>query len=147
MNAPWRFERPPELPTPAPAEESAGFFEALKERRLVIQRCTACGSLAHPPRAMCRDCRATDFDWQQASGKGEVHSYVVTHQAVHPALAGYTPLATVEVRLAEGPHVTSNLLDVPPQDIEIGIPVEVAFEDIGEGVVLPFFRRAARGGN
>ncbi len=138
----WRFERPPELPAPAPDAESEPFFEALGERRLVIQRCAACGALSHPPRAMCRACGATDFEWQEMSGKGEVHSYVVTHQAVHPALVGYTPLATVEVRLAEGPHVTSNLLDVPPEAVEIGLAVFVAFEDVGDGVVLPLFRRA-----
>jgi hypothetical protein len=141
--AQWRFERPPDLPVPQPDAESEPYFEALKDRRLVIQRCTACGALSHPPRAMCRACRATDFDWQEMSGKGEVYSYVVTHQAVHPALSGYTPMATVEVELAEGPHITSNLIDVPPQAIEIGLAVEVAFEDVGDGLVLPLFRSGA----
>ena len=138
----WRFERPPKLPPPAPDEEAEPFFEALRQGRLVIQRCTSCGALGHPPRALCSKCRSTDFDWQDASGQGEVYSYVVTHQAVHPALAGHTPLATVEVALAEGPRIVSNLVDVPPEEIEIGMAVEAVFEDIGDGVVLPLFRRA-----
>ena len=137
----WRFERPPDLPTPEPEPEAAPFFEALKAGRLAIQRCVACDGLAHPPRAMCRSCQGTAFDWQTMSGDGEVYSYVVTHQAVHPALTGYTPLATVEVVLAEGPHLTANLIDVPPEEVEIGLPVAVVFEDVGDGVVLPLFRK------
>ena len=142
-DAPWRFERPPDLPLPQPAEEAEPFFEALKDRRLVVQRCLGCGALAHPPRAMCRVCQGVAFDWQPVRGTGTVYSYVVTHQAVHPALRGYTPMATVEVALDEGPHLTSNLIDVPPEDIEIGLPVHVVFEDAGDGVVLPLFRKRA----
>ena len=138
----WRFERPPDLPLPQPEAEAQPYFEALRTNRLVLQRCTGCGVLNHPPRAMCRDCQGMDFGWHDASGNGVVYSYVVTHQAVHPALAGYTPMATVEIELAEGPHLTSNLIDVPPEAIEIGMPVEVVFEAVGEGAVLPMFRRA-----
>ncbi|MDE0660272.1 MAG: OB-fold domain-containing protein [Gammaproteobacteria bacterium] len=137
----WRFERPPELPLPQPTEEAQPFFEALKERRLVVQCCTDCGALQHPPRAMCGSCQSMTFHWEEMSGKGCVYSYVVTHQAVHPALVGYTPLATVEVALAEGPHVTSNLVDVPPEAVTIGTPVEVVFDVVAAGVVLPLFRR------
>lgn len=141
----WRFERPPDLPVPLPTEEAEPFFEALRAGRLAIQHCKSCGVLAHPPGAMCRACGGIDFDWQTMSGQGEVYSYVVTHQAVHPALNGYTPMATVEVALAEGPHLTTNLVDVPPDEIEIGMAVEVVFEDVGDGVVLPLFRRLPAG--
>ena len=82
------------------------------------------------------------FHWAEMSGKGCVYSYVVTHQAVHPALAGHTPLATVEVELAEGPHITSNLVDVGPEAVTIGMAVEVVFEEVAAGVVLPLFRRS-----
>ena len=82
------------------------------------------------------------FQWAEMSGKGIVYSYVVTHQAVHPALTGHTPLATVEVELAEGPHITSNLVDVPPEAVTIGMPVEVEFEEAAAGVVLALFRRS-----
>lgn len=137
----WRFERPPNLPLPQPTDEAQPFFDALKAHRLVIQRCATCGALQHPPRAMCGRCQSMTFNWAEMSGRGVVYSYVVTHQAVHPALVGHTPLATVEVELAEGPHVTSNLVDVSPEDVTIGTPVEVVFEEAGRGVVLPLFRQ------
>ena len=137
----WRFERPPGLPLPQPAEEAQPFFDALLEGRLAIQRCMGCGLLLHPPRAVCNACQSTNFDWQDLSGDGVVYSYVVTHQAVHPALADHTPLATVDVELAEGPHITSNLIDVAPESVEIGMAVAVVFEEVADGVVLPLFRR------
>ena len=137
----WRFQRPDGLPLPLPAEEARPFFYALREGRLVVQRCPSCGVLAHPPRALCAACRNTVFEWLPVSGEGEVYSYVVTHQAVHPAFAGHTPLATVDVALAEGPRMVSNLVDVPPEQVAIDLAVEVVFEEVAPGVVLPLFRR------
>ena len=137
----WTFERPPALPLPQPSEESAPFWEALKERRLVLQRCAACDVVTHPPRARCGKCGGMEFVWQESDGRGEVHSYVVTHQAVHPALRGYTPFATVEVALTEGVRITSNLIDTPPDQVAIGQNVQVGFMDVGESIVLPVFRR------
>ena len=138
----WRFKRPDGLPLPQPTEEARPFFDALREHRLVVQRCASCEALVHPPRAMCGTCRAVRFDWVAMRGAGTVYSHVVTHQAVHPAFAGHTPLATVEVELAEGPRLYSNLVDVPPEEIVIGMEVEVVFVAVAEGVVLPLFRRA-----
>ena len=53
--------------------------------------------------------------------------------------------ATVDVLLEEGVHVTSNLVDVAPDDIEIGLPVEVVFERVNDDVTLPLFRRGGKG--
>ncbi len=138
----WRFERPERLPLPEPSEEAMPFFEALKEEELRVPKCAKCGRLSYPPRAMCPDCQSFDFEWAPVSGRGTIYSYVVTHQAIHPALVGHTPLATVEVELEEGPRITSNLVDVPPDAIEIGMAVEVVFEKINDEVTLPLFRRA-----
>lgn len=138
----YRFERPPDLPVPLPAEEADGYFVALKSQRLDIQYCADCDALLHPPRSRCPTCQRTALQWRTMLGKGTVYSYVVTHQAIHPALVGYTPLATVQVQLEEGPIVVSNLLDVAPDAIEIGTPVVVVFERVDADVVLPLFRRA-----
>ena len=137
----WRFQRPDGLPLPQPAPHAEPFFNALREGRLGAQRCVACGTLAHPPRALCGTCHKATFEWTPLSGRGTVYSYVVTHQAVHPAFRGHTPLATVEVALAEGPRMVSNLVDVPPEEVAIGMAVEVVFHTVADGLVLPLFRR------
>lgn len=138
----WRLKRPERLPLPQPTEEALPFFEALKRGALELQQCARCKRWSHPPRALCPDCHSFDFTWVPVSGRGTVYSYIVTHQPVHPALVDHTPFATVEIELAEGPHMTSNLVDVPPQEIEIGMAVEVVFEHVGDDVILPLFRRA-----
>ena len=139
----WAFRRPDGLPLPQPAPEAEPFFKALRHKRLVMQRCAQCLVFAHPPRALCGQCRGTSFEWCPMSGRGTVYSYVVTHQAVHPAFEGHTPFATVEVALEEGPHLISNIVDVPPEEVVIGMVVEVVFQTVSDTVVLPLFRHRA----
>ena len=138
----WRLKRPERLPLPQPNEEALPFFEALEQQELKLQQCAKCNHWSHPPRAVCPQCQSFDFKWVGVTGRGTVYSYVVTHQAVHPALVDHTPFATVEVELEEGPRITSNLIDVPPEEIEIGMAVEVVFEKINDDVTLPLFERA-----
>ena len=140
--AEWEFNRPEQLPLPQPDEEAEPFFAGLLEQKLLLQRCAQCGQLGHPPRMACAQCHSFDFEWSQASGRGTVYSYAVTHQPIHPALVDHTPFATVQIELEEGPRMTSNLVDVSPDEIEIGMAVEVVFERITDEVTLPLFRRA-----
>lgn len=141
MTTEFRFQRPPGLPLPNPPAEARPFFDAAGEGRLVVQQCTDCGARQHPPKAMCAACGAMAFEWPECSGRGVVYSYVVTHQAVHPALKDHVPMATAEIELEEGVRMTSNLLDVPPDEVAIGMPVIACFERVGE-MMLPYFRRA-----
>lgn len=134
-------DRPP-FPPPVPTEDNQPFWDALREGRLVVQECASCGSLVHPPRPMCPECGSFEHTWREMSGRGEVYSYVVTHQAIHPAYNGHTPHATVLVRLEEGPLLATNLVDVAYDEITIGMPVVVAFVPLSEEVTLPLFRKA-----
>ncbi len=137
----WEFRRPERLPLPQPSEEAVPFWEALRAGELRLQKCAQCGEVSHPPRTMCAACRSFDFEWIAASGRGQVYSYIVTRQPIHPALVDYTPFATVQIELDEGPIMTSNIIDVPPDEIEIGLPVQVVFQRIDDDVTLPYFRR------
>ncbi|RJQ12796.1 MAG: Zn-ribbon domain-containing OB-fold protein [Dehalococcoidia bacterium] len=132
----------PGFPIPVPSEDSAPFWEYLRQGELRLQRCLVCATFAHPPRLMCPECGSFDREWVAVSGRGTVYSYVVTRQAIHPSFEGHTPYATVVVELAEGPHLTSNLIDVAVDDIQIGLPVEAVFVAVSDEVTLPLFRRA-----
>jgi uncharacterized OB-fold protein len=134
---------PPPKPVPEIDATLAPFFAAAKEHRLVVQRCAGCGALRFPPRELCSACLATDVEWTQVSGRGEVFSYNVMHQIYHPAFASEVPYAVVVVKLAEGPKLVSNVVGCPPDEIRIGMPVEVVFEDVTPDVTLPKFRRAS----
>ena len=131
-------------PIPDTSGALAPFFAAARARRLVVQRCAGCGALRFPPRELCSECLATEATWQEVSGRGEVFSYNVMHQVYHPGFAADVPYAVVMVKLAEGPKLTTSLVDCPPDAIRIGMPVEAVFEEIAPGVVLPKFRRVAQ---
>ncbi|MBM4411449.1 MAG: Zn-ribbon domain-containing OB-fold protein [Chloroflexi bacterium] len=131
----------PGFPLPVPSEDSAPFWEYLRQGELRVQRCLVCTAFAHPPRLMCPNCGSFDREWVPVSGRGTVYSYVVTRQAIHPSFEGHTPYATVVVELAEGPLLTSNLVDVPVDEVRVGLPVMVALVTAGDEVTLPLFRR------
>ncbi len=126
-------------PIPAITPELQPFFEAAKRRELAVQRCTGCGTLRFPAREICSTCLSTDAEWVTVSGRGEIFSFNIMHQVYHPGFADEVPYAVVQVKLAEGPKMISNLVGVKPHEIRIGMPVQVVFEDVSEEVTLPKF--------
>ncbi|MCC6763254.1 MAG: Zn-ribbon domain-containing OB-fold protein [Deltaproteobacteria bacterium] len=135
----------PTIPRPLPEHEGdlAPFLAAAREHRLVVQRCDGCGMLRFPPRELCSGCLSTAASWREVSGRGEIFSFNVMHQVYHPAFAREVPYAVVVIKLAEGPKITSNLVNYPVDRIRIGMPVEVVFEDVSADVTLPKFRGRA----
>jgi uncharacterized OB-fold protein len=130
-------------PRPEPQnEDDAQFWRALGEGDLTIQRCAVCHTLRHPPRPVCAHCGARDSAAVRVVGTGAVWSMTVIHPPTLPAFTDRTPYAAVVVRLDEGVFLVSNLLDCPPDEIAIGMRVEVAITEVEPGLRLPLFRRA-----
>ncbi|PTR24867.1 putative OB-fold protein [Rhodococcus sp. OK519] len=129
-------------PRPALNVDNAFWFEAAKEHRLVIQRCTNCGVLRHPTGPMCGACQSLDWDTVDASGRGVVYSFVVNH---HPQIPGFEyPLIVATIELEEGTRLIANMTGIAPADVEIGMPVELDWIDADPDLTLPAFRPAAR---
>jgi hypothetical protein len=131
---------PPEaLPLPAITEDTRPFWDACRAGRLVVQRCTACGTFRHPPSPVCWRCRGFAHEWAPVSGRGTVFSWAVVHRAFLPALAAHVPYTVVVVALDDAPGVrlVSNLVDGEPA---VGTPVEVCFEAVSDAVTVPRFR-------
>lgn len=123
---------------PAVTLDTQFFWDGARDHKLLIQRCSACRALRHPPRPMCPHCNALAWDTIEASGRGTVYSFVMPQ---HPPLPFFDqPYIVVLVELAEGTRLVSNLCDVAPDDVTIGMPVEVFFADFDDGLVLPQFR-------
>lgn len=141
--APKKDDKPKGLrPRPALNADNAFWFEAAKEHRLVIQRCTACGALRHPTGPMCGQCQSLDWDTVDACGRGTVYSFVVNH---HPRIPGFEyPLVVATIELEEGTRLIANMTGVTPDDVEIGMPVELDWIDADPDLTLPAFRPAAR---
>lgn len=117
-------------PRPTPSTVTAPFWEATGQGRLVIQRCTNCQEYVWTPQLACRRCLTETLEWSPVSGRGVVYTYVVMHRAATPAFKA--PYAIVVVELQEGVRILSDMIDVDVADVEIDMPVEVAFENAGD---------------
>jgi uncharacterized OB-fold protein len=131
----------PRRPVPDPDDASAAFWEACARHELVLQTCASCGAVRFPPRPMCPGCTSFEHTWVPASGRGRIWSWVVAHPPVLPAFADRAPYNVVVVELDEGVRIIGNVLDAP--EIREGMDVEVAWEDVEEGVSLPVWRPAS----
>jgi uncharacterized OB-fold protein len=129
-------------PVPVPDELSRPFWDAAKERRLVVQRCRSCGYYNHPPRRFCDACLAQELHFESVSGRGAVYTYTVMHQRDVAGFEDNAPFINIVVELAEQPQLlmVSNLPIVDRPKVSIGAAVEIDFEDRGDGVVVPQFR-------
>ncbi|MFB4319117.1 bifunctional MaoC family dehydratase N-terminal/OB-fold nucleic acid binding domain-containing protein [Actinomadura sp. 21ATH] len=132
-------EKPKALrPRPAINPDNAFWFEAAKEHRLVIQRCSACETPRHPPGPACPHCGSFEWEAVEAGGRGHVYTYVVNHHPRHPAFDFPHVVAVVE--LAEGTRLITNLIGIEPADVEIGMPVVLDWLDADPELTLPVFR-------
>ena len=128
----------PQRIAPPRGHDNGWWWDALDRGELMIQKCSDCGALRHPPRPMCGECRSLRWEEQPARGTGTVHSHVVMH---HPPVPGYDfPVAVALVDLDEGTRIVANVVDCPFEDIHIGMKVEASIEELG-GLTLPVFRK------
>ena len=128
-------------PLPMPTEDSAAYWEGTHRGELRAQRCADCGYLRWPPAPVCPQCLSLGHDWVKLSGRGKVYSWIIVHKSQHPAFWG-DPFNVAIVELDEGPRLHTNLVDVEPGGISIGMPVEVVFEKQNDEITLPRFRPA-----
>ena len=133
---------PDEMPVPAVNAETVGWWEAAARHRLVVQRCASCGTTRHPPGPICPHCRSTEAQWSELPGTGSVFTFTVVRQAFLPALADRIPYVVIAVELdgGDGARMVSNLVDIDPADVAIGMRVEVVWEVMGPELSLPRFR-------
>ena len=132
----------PLRPRPALTQDNRFFFDGAKDHKLLIQRCTNCGALRHPPRPSCARCRSFEWDTVTASGRGTVYSFVVNHYPQVPAFD--YPLVVALVELEEGTRLVANVRDIAPDSMVIGMPVIAGFEAFDDELTLPVFRPVSK---
>ena len=141
---PARTPTRPPRPRPALTQDNAFWFEGARAHRLLIQHCTSCGTLRHPPLPACATCGSLEWDTVEASGRGTLYSYVVVH---YPQVAAFEyPLPIGLVELEEGTRVVANLGGVAPDDITVGMALRAEFVDHDDELSLPLFVPAGAGG-
>ena len=130
--------RPKAAPQPTPASQP--FWDGTRAGELRLQQCDACHEHVLYPRPRCPHCGAAALRWVRASGRGKLHTYVVSHLAA-PGWEGETPYVIAVVQLDEGPRMMSNLVGVPadPARLALDMPLQVVFQPRGEQM-LPLFQ-------
>ena len=130
---------PDAMPVPAVSVDTFPWWHAAAEHQLVIQRCASCGTVRHPPRPMCPRCRSFECRWDELSGRGTIYTFTIVHQAFVPDLAEQLPyvVAVVDLEGGEGARLVTNVVDIDPTAVRIGMAVEVVWEDMGPELSLP----------
>lgn len=123
-----------ELELPPASPETAPYWDAAAEGRLLVKHCDACGASHHYPRTLCPLCGSDRTAWKQATGRGVIYALSVTRRGTP------TPYAMAYVQLQEGVTLLTNIVDCDLDTIRIGDPVEVVFLTAIGGQKIPMFR-------
>jgi uncharacterized protein len=141
------YQRPQLRLAPSPTAESHPFWTGGRNGELLITRCHGCGHFFHPPGPACWRCRSTDVVPEPVSGRAVVAAYTVNRQNWIPGFEPPYIVAMVELNDEPDVRLITNVVDVAPDEISVGMAVEVFFEDwtalSGEEdsrVWLPLFR-------
>ena len=127
-------------PRPRVTPDNRPFWEACRRHELSLPHCADCESAFWPPSPLCPDCFRPAVEWRPVSGRGSVSSFVVVHQKWFPAFADETPYNAAQIELEEGPRLTASLVGIANEAIEVGLAVEVVFDDVDDELTLPRFR-------
>jgi len=125
-------------PLPGISDDTRFFWDGCAKGQLLIQRCTACATLRHPPAPVCIKCHSFDWDSVQASGRGSLYSFVVMHYPVVAPFEHPNPIGLIE--LEEGVRLIAGLVGVEPGQLKIGQRLQVEFQTFDEQLTLPLFR-------
>lgn len=123
--------------------DSASFWEALREHRIVLGACDACGRHRFPPMPSCPHCGTPGGSEVEVAGRGHVYSWVVVHRALTPAQADQVPYTIATVELPDGVRMLGRLDGEPAA----GAPVEPHFVDHEDWTELRFRTAAGDGGD
>jgi uncharacterized OB-fold protein len=130
------MDRTRPLPTPSPL--TAPYWEACQQGELAIQHCAGCGRLVHFPEPSCPFCGGTDLPYERVSGRGTVHTFSVIHRTFLPGFT--TPYVLAWIDLDEGARVFGDVTGCPPEEVRIGLPVRVCFEELPGFGPVPHWR-------
>ncbi|PCJ16314.1 MAG: DNA-binding protein [Gammaproteobacteria bacterium] len=123
------------IPVPEINEETQHFWDATAEGKLLVKKCADCNEYHYYPRTICPFCMSDNTEWKESTGKGTVYTYSVMRRSPVQYCIAY-------VTLDEGITMMTNIIDVDLDQIKIGMDVQVAFVDTGEGCALPYFTAA-----
>ncbi|HEY3917236.1 MAG TPA: Zn-ribbon domain-containing OB-fold protein [Stellaceae bacterium] len=135
----------PVIPVANP--DTKPFWDGCARGELLLQRCATCGAYRHPPSPICPRCLSERHEWVPSSGRGTVYTFTVVREMRARGWEQMVPYILAVVELEEGPRLLTDLVDVAPEAVTIGMPVAATFAELDGTTRLPLFRpREARAG-
>jgi uncharacterized OB-fold protein len=139
LNSPESTGKSIKRPMPVVDADSAPYWEAAKEHRLLIQQCDACGTVRFPPVGICHNCRSFEYTWTPVT-EVTLYSWVVIDRPVIESLQSQAPYIAALVDLGDDIHMPTNIMGIEPSRLEAGMALTVDFQDIEGGFSIPVFR-------
>lgn len=133
---------PDGMPQPMADAHALPWWEAAAKHKLMVQRCDSCGHMRLPPAPVCSECQGFALHLTEVSGRGEVYTYTTVHRPIAMDQSLPFIIAVISLEGAPGVRLISNLVEIDPADVTIGLPVEVVWEDMSDDLALPRFKRA-----
>ena len=127
---------------PQPDLETQPFWDATRDGRLLIKRCTACGQFHFYPRPFCPHCWSEAVEWVEASGRATLYTWSVVHRNDLPPFTDRVPYVAAIVDLDEGPRMMTNVVDCDFDALQVGMQLEAVFHPISDDVTIVQFRPA-----
>lgn len=119
------------------------YWTAARAQKLLIQRCTACGTYIFYPRRSCPFCLADEVAWVEASGRARIVTFSIVQNNAPSAFVADMPFVIAIVRLEEGVQMMTNIVDCDLDALHCEMPVTVTFEKLSDAVTLPQFKPLA----
>jgi uncharacterized protein len=134
---------PPFRILPEITDRNRHFWQGGRDGELRFQRCRECGYYLHPPGVVCPKCLSKDIAIEAVSGRAEVVAVTVNHQEWMPGPEVPFLVAIVGLPEQDGLRLTTNIVNCAPEDVTIGMPVQVTFEAHPDDEVwIPLFEPA-----
>lgn len=124
-----------------PRSFSQPFWQATRERKLLLQYCRRSGRFQFFPRATSVADGHRDLEWREVSGRGEIFSYTVVRRS-RPPFQGHEPFLLAVVTLEEGVNIMADLVNCPLDTARIGLTVVPCWAPLPDGTNLPLFQPA-----
>jgi uncharacterized protein len=137
----------PEMAVLHPDSTTKPFWDACRERQLVYPECASCATVRMPPASVCPKCGSSPLTWKSATGLGTVYSFTIARHSFHVKVDDFLPYVIAVIALDDAPvRLISNVLFASPEDMHVGLPVSVVWDEAKPGVVIPRFRPRSRSG-
>jgi uncharacterized OB-fold protein len=133
---------PYQLGLTEPSPETAGYWEGIREGRLLIKQCVRCRKHQHPRRLYCTGCDGDSFDWVETSGTGTVYTFSTVYRAPRVEFSHEVPYTVGVIHLVEDVYLFSRIEAAAGREVTIGAPVRVVFKETGPSGRLPAFEIA-----